>query len=51
MTRAEEAHDVRGHVHDPDLGLFAARGLGTDLHTLGAIEWVVECPITLPGLG
>jgi hypothetical protein len=49
---AEEARDVGGHVRDPDIGLFAAPGFGTDLHTLGEIERIVEvCEIGKHELG
>ena len=49
---AEEARNLRGHVRDPDIGLSAARVLGTDLHTLGEIERVVEgLAIAWAGLG
>ena len=38
---AEEPRNLRGHVRDPDIGLFAAPVFGTDLHTLGELERVV----------
>jgi hypothetical protein len=46
---AEEAGDVRGHIRDPDISLFAAHVFGTEMHTHGELGKVgqpgrVEAP-------